>query len=162
MKRTIAAIAVTLTTLVPAARVNAEQDTTPVFDPAQRELAQQLRNPKTPPNEYWHAVARCETGSNWQDRGKFAGGLGIFVGTWENYGGRQFAPHPSQATVTEQIVVANRIAVFGFQTRHTFLTLDDRLNNRPFFRPRAGFFGWGCVAKHSHLFPKRWLRNHRP
>lgn len=96
---------------------------------------------------YWEFMAQCETGSNWQNSGKYSGGLGIYIQTWIGFGGRQFAPTPHEATKEEQIIVANRISTQGYQTKNTFLTLDDRLNDRPFFRPPSGFSGWGC-AKH--------------
>lgn len=159
MRRTLTALTVLFLSLTPAARVSAD-GVPPVMDPAAAELSHQLRNPKTPPIKYWLAVAQCETGSNWQDKGRFAGGLGIYVGTWRNYGGRQFAPHPAQATPTEQMVVANRIAVYGYQTKNDYLTLEDKLNNRPYFRPRAGFFGWGCVANNKYLHPRKWVKRY--
>ena len=93
-----------------------------------------------PSIKYWKKVAQCETAQNWQDGGNWGGGLGIARSTWEGYGGHEFASHPSKATVLEQIVVANRVAVFGYQTKE-FLTLEDRLNNKPFFRPAVGFKG---------------------
>ena len=61
----------------------------------------------------------------------------------------------------EQIVIANRISKFGFQTKNTFLTLDDRMNNRPFFRPASGVFGWGCVKNNRYLHPHVWHKNNK-
>ena len=110
------------------------------------------------PTAYWLDVSQCETQSNWQDGGRFAGGLGIAVTTWVNYGGREFARTPDRATMEEQIEVAHRISVTGYQTKHTYLTLEDRLNNKPFFRPPAGFFGWGCIRQNRYLHPKNWLK----
>ena len=107
-----------------------------------------------PSIKYWKKVAQCETGQNWQDGGNWGGGLGIARSTWEGYGGKQFASHPSKATVLEQIVVANRIAVFGWQTNE-FRTLDDKLNNKPFYRPAVGFNGWGCIKNNTYLKPKK-------
>jgi hypothetical protein len=109
-------------------------------------------------DNYWDAVAVCETNSNWKDGGQYAGGLGIALTTWQGYGGYEFAKTPAKATREEQIVVANRISVFGYQTKNVFLTMEDRLNNRPFFRPPAGFFGWGCIKYHKSLHPSRWQR----
>lgn len=128
------------------------------------ELRRQMRNKLVMPITYWDDVAQCETRASergWIDGGRFAGGLGIYVGTWKNYGGRQFAPTPDKATKEEQIVVANRIAVFGFQTKNEFMTLDDRLNKRPFFRPKVGYFGWGCIKNNRYLHPERWKQNRR-
>jgi hypothetical protein len=65
---------------------------------------------------------------------------------WEGYGGRQFASRPPKATKQEQIIVANRMAFFGYQTKNVFRTLDDKLNNKPFFRPAIGWrssSNWG-------------------
>jgi hypothetical protein len=105
-----------------------------------------------PENSYWDKVAQCETRSDWKDRGKFAGGLGIYIQTWRGYGGQEFAPKQWLATRDEQIIVANRIALHGYQTNE-FLTLDDKLANRPFFRPPAGFLGWGCIKNNKYLKP---------
>lgn len=118
------------------------------------------------PSAYWDQVAICESSkdgynADWKDGGKFAGGLGIYIGTWRNYGGRQFANHPSKATRLQQIIIANRIAVYGYQTKNTYLTLDDRLNKRPYFRPPAGYFGWGCIKKRKSLDPKKWEKKVR-
>jgi hypothetical protein len=107
-----------------------------------------------PSIKYWKKVAQCETGQNWQDGGNWGGGLGIARSTWEGYGGKQFASHPSKATVLQQIVVANRIAVFGWQTNE-FRTLEDRLANKPFFRPAVGFNGWGCIKNNTYLKAKK-------
>jgi hypothetical protein len=62
-------------------------------------------------------LAHCETHSNWKDRGNWSGGLGIARSTWIAFGGRQFAGKPHQATKKEQIIVANRIALWGFTHR---------------------------------------------
>lgn len=93
---------------------------------------------------YWHKMAQCETGGNWKDTGKWSGGLGIYSRTWKGYGGLEFAKKPELATIEEQIIVANRISTQGYQTKNEFLTLEDRQNNKPFFRPPVGFGGWGC------------------
>jgi len=96
-----------------------------------------------PPKAFWDKLAQCETAQNWKDRGKWAGGLGIYVGTWNRFGGREFAKHPSGATREEQIIVANRIAVDGYQTK-SYQTLDDKLKNKPYFQDAVGLGGWGC------------------
>ncbi len=106
-----------------------------------------------PSIKYWKKVAQCETAGDWKDGGNWGGGLGIARSTWQGYGGHQFASHPAKATILQQIVVANRIAVLGYQTNE-FLTLDDRLNNKPFFRPAVGFNGWGCIKNNAYLKPK--------
>lgn len=114
------------------------------------ELREQLRTKRAGSVKFWEAVSWCETNHNWNDGGYYAGGLGIAKSTWEGYGGRQFAPTAKTATKEEQIIVANRIAFFGFQTKRQYQTLDDKQNNRPFFRPAQGWrnmtkWGKGCV-----------------
>ena len=39
----------------------------------------------------WDELADCETGGDWHNGGDYGGGLGIYVGTWHMYGGREFA-----------------------------------------------------------------------
>jgi hypothetical protein len=85
------------------------------------------------PDSFWQTMARCETGNDWQNGGEYAGGLGIYVGTWRQWGGREFAPTPDQATPAEQIIVANRVSTQGWM----------RPDGR-FERP-VGFSGWGCL-----------------
>ena len=89
-------------------------------------------------------MAHCETASDWKDRGRFAGGLGIYVGTWRLFGGTQFASSPRYATRIEQIVVANRISIFGWQSHNVYMTQADRDAHRPKFIQPVGFRGWGC------------------
>jgi hypothetical protein len=93
---------------------------------------------------YWHRMAQCETGGDWKNTGQWSGGLGIYTQTWKGYGGLEFASKPYKATIDEQIIVANRISTQGYQTKNEFRTLQDKLNNKPFFRPPVGFSGWGC------------------
>lgn len=100
-------------------------------------------NPRPLP-PFWDLLAKCETGGDWQNGGYFAGGLGIAQSTWKGYGGREFARTPAKATKEEQIIVANRIAVDGWQTNE-FRTLADQQNNKPFFREPVGFNGWGAL-----------------
>ena len=103
------------------------------------ELVTQLRSKKGGSIAFWEAVSWCETNHKWNDGGYYSGGLGMAQSVWVNYGGKQFAPRPSSATKEEQIIIANRTAFFGFQTKNVFGTLDDRLNNKPFFRPAVGW-----------------------
>jgi hypothetical protein len=77
--------------------------------------------PKTGVN--WDGIARCETGGNWSMRGpEFSGGVGFYNGTWNSFGGRQFASNAGLATREQQIVVAERVYA------------------------RYGLSGWGCKA----------------
>ena len=70
----------------------------------------------------WDRIALCETGGNWAMQGPvFSGGLGFYNGTWDDYGGREFASNAGLATREEQIIVAERV-------RHA-----------------VGISGWGCA-----------------
>lgn len=108
-----------------------------------------LHKKARPTKAFWYELAQCETAQNWQDGGRWAGGLGIYVGTWDRFGGREFAKHPSGATREEQIIVANRIAVDGYQTKNSYQTLDDKINNKPHFQEAVGLGGWGCYRSKS-------------
>lgn len=163
-------LAIPTTALADASNVFSAEVKPEVLRPDVLELQTQMKVTSTMPPAYWHRVAICETGTpgkknqttgNWQDKGKFAGGLGIYIRTWIGYGGREFANHPSKATPEEQMIIANRIAVLGYQTKNTYITLDDRINKRPFFRPPVGFFGWGCIKQNPSLHPKAWRDKNR-
>lgn len=164
--RKVAPIAILLSLLAPAVPVKAD-DKPPVASRrkvnAVFELITQQQDRRTPPLAYWAAVATCETGADWQDSGRYAGGLGIYtngrfrdydMGTWERFGGEQFASHPSKATIVEQVVVANRIALFGWST------LVKRKDGSLYVwnRPAVGVRGWGCVRNQKHLDIKRWVK----
>jgi hypothetical protein len=69
----------------------------------------------------WDALARCESGGNWNVVDRFGGGLGIYIGTWRGFGGLEFASNPGYATKEQQIIVAERVYA------------------------RYGFDGWGCA-----------------
>ena len=114
------------------------------------ELVEQLRSRKAGSVKFWEAVSWCETNHNWKNGGYFSGGLGMAQSVWNNYGGKQFASRPPKATKEEQIIIGNRVSFLGYQTKNTFRTLDDKLNNRPFFRPAIGWrnsknWGRGCI-----------------
>ena len=94
-----------------------------------------------PPVSYWDKVAQCETKSDWSDRGFYAGGLGIALSTWKAFGGLQFAPKQYQATKQQQLIIANNIALHGYQNPNG----DDK-------QP-VGFTGWGCIRKNKYLTP---------
>ena len=103
------------------------------------------------PVEFWDQVAICESSkdgytADWSDGGRYSGGLGIYIGTWIRYGGRNFAKHAGLATKKQQIVVANRISVLGYQRR-----------NGTYKQP-VGFNGWGCIRKRKSLDPLRWKK----
>lgn len=131
----------------------------------------------TPLNEYWEKVAQCETASNWKNGGTWAGGLGIFskgkfgtstMGTWEFYGGEEFAPSPDKATKEQQIMVANRIAVLGYKTIVHRDPETAKIKGIPavyeYNKKPVGFSGWGCVKSKSTGkwrigIPKNWSKH---
>ena len=113
-------------------------------------LVEQLRTHRAGSVKFWEAVSWCETNHKWNDSGYYSGGLGMAHSVWLNYGGKEFSSRPSKATKEEQIIVANRVAFLGFQTRHTYATLEDQQNNKPYFRPAVGWrsmknWGKNCV-----------------
>jgi hypothetical protein len=92
---------------------------------ALRTLAQAEREAASGiPDGYWDRMAQCETGGNWSMVGsRYSGGLGFYNGTWDAFGGREFAARAGQATREQQIVVANRVA------------------------DQVGLSGWGCLGR---------------
>lgn len=60
----------------------------------------------------WDAIAQKESGGQWNlpygDRDS-TGGLQIRQGTWNDFGGQEFAPSPYMASKEQQIIVAERI-----------------------------------------------------
>jgi nucleoid-associated protein YgaU len=59
----------------------------------------------------WDAIAACESGNNWSiNTGNgFYGGLQFTQGTWNAYGGGQYAGTASQASRSQQIAVAEKV-----------------------------------------------------
>ncbi len=103
--------------------------------------------------KFWEEVAVCETNSNWQDGGKWSGGLGIYQGTWENWGGEEFAPTPPKATKEEQIIVANRVSTQGYKTIRHRDPKWAKIHGVPvsyvWEKEAVGFGGWGCYKSKS-------------
>lgn len=115
-----------------------------------------------PTIEFWEKLAQCETAQDWQNGGRYAGGLGIMtsstfpkssMGTWERFGGEQFAPSPDRATKEEQIIIANRIAVEGYQqtvyrdpdwAKRQGVPAQYLWDQKP-----VGLNGWGCYKSKS-------------
>lgn len=92
-----------------------------------RELAAQLQaaaQARAAEEAVWDRLAQCETGGNWNMRGaRYSGGLGFYNGTWDAFGGREFASNAGMATREQQITVAERV------------------------RARYGYTGWGCAPR---------------
>lgn len=180
MPKFLALIAISSVFTVVSARPAHAVEVPPILPerPEVAELRKQLRDPRTPPMRYWDKVAVCEssldgTNPRWNDRGKWAGGLGIYtngkfgdsdMGTWERWGGEEFAPSPDKATRLQQIVVANRIAVHGWSTTVYRDPARAKRQGVPrvyeYAKRRAGFFGWGCIANRSSLHPKKWVKKY--
>jgi hypothetical protein len=79
---------------------------------------------------HWDALAHCESGGRWSTIDHlgdgYDGGLGIYRGTWNAFGGREFAPNAGLATREEQIIVGMRI------------------------QARYGWGAWGCARNVLH------------
>lgn len=115
-----------------------------------------------PSDHFWTKLAQCETANDWQNGGQWAGGLGIYtkgrfrdenMGTWERFGGEEFAPSPDKATREEQIIVAERIGFLGWKT---VVQRDPKQAERMgvpveyvWNRPAVGLNGWGCYKSKS-------------
>ena len=67
--------------------------------------------PKDTSGLNWDAVARCESGGNWQiNTGNgFYGGLQFDLGTWDSNGGRAYAARPDLASRDQQIAIATKL-----------------------------------------------------
>ena len=70
-----------------------------------------MASPSAPSNSTWDKLAKCESTSNWAaDTGNgFKGGLQFTDSTWKEFGGKQFATHPQDASREEQIAVAKKV-----------------------------------------------------
>ena len=111
---------------------------------------------------FWEKLAQCETSNNWKNTGMFAGGLGIYtagkfgdrdMGTWERWGGEEFAPSPDKATKAEQIIVANRVSVEGWKATVYRDPAKAKRQGIPavyvWDKKPVGFGGWGCYKSKS-------------
>lgn len=182
LTKILLSIAVISTTFIPAASASSSEGRERVLrsEPTKyinRTLWKKVKITLAPTIDYWDKVAVCETNSDWKNGGTWAGGLGIYtkgrfgtssMGTWEFYGGEEFAPTPDKATKEEQITVANRIAVFGYKT--TIYRNPDwaKRNGVPavysYHKKPVGFSGWGCVKSKSTGkwrigLPKNWSKH---
>lgn len=129
-----------------------------------------VRDKPLPTDEFWDKMAWCETHQNWQNGGQWAGGLGIYtksefpksdMGTWERFGGEEFAPSPDKASREQQIIIANRVAVLGWSKEMTHTPEQAERMGVPinwiWDRPAVGFRGWGalhCATKSPIKSPK--------
>lgn len=62
------------------------------------------------PDSDWDRLAQCEAGGNWgiNTGNGYYGGLQFSAGTWQAYGGGEFAPTANLATREQQIIVGER------------------------------------------------------
>ncbi|APT93035.1 Resuscitation-promoting factor Rpf1 [Corynebacterium phocae] len=62
------------------------------------------------PDSDWDRLAQCESGGNWaiNTGNGYHGGLQFSRGTWQAYGGGQYAPTANLATREQQIAIAER------------------------------------------------------
>lgn len=108
-------------------------DAAPVPTPASVPMEATLHSVATPPpapapaprrvvtydgDTVWDALAQCESGGNWaiNTGNGYYGGLQFNLGTWQGYGGGEFAAYPHEATREQQITVAERLrAARGYQ-----------------------------------------------
>ncbi|WP_411146283.1 transglycosylase family protein [Streptomyces sp. x-80] len=63
------------------------------------------------PVSVWDRVAQCESSGNWATNtvNGYFGGLQFAQGTWDAFGGRQYAPRADLATKDQQIAVAEKV-----------------------------------------------------
>jgi uncharacterized protein YabE (DUF348 family) len=72
--------------------------------------------PSSPPSgggdtSVWDRIAACESGGNWSANtgNGYYGGLQFSKGTWDAYGGGQYAAYPHQASKAQQIAIAEKV-----------------------------------------------------
>ncbi|MFJ9416812.1 transglycosylase family protein [Streptomyces sp. NPDC101227] len=68
--------------------------------------------PTAPEDTNWERIAHCESSGRWHiNTGNgYHGGLQIDLTTWQEYGGRRYAPRADLASRSQQIAVGERIA----------------------------------------------------
>ena len=99
------------------------------------------------PDAYYNALARCETGSDWQHSTRsYTGGLGIYRGTAHRWSGHR---NLAGLTPRQQVRIADRIAFSGWERP-----------GREKVWP-VGPFGWGCVKKSPTLLHYLCKSNHK-
>jgi len=142
MKRVTVVLSIVFASIVPALQVDAHE-TDHVLPRMSERRRFQLSS------KFVERLAWCETHGDWENSGNWAGGLGIARSTWKAYGGRQFGVSPDSATKEEQIVIANRIALWGYSRK------DGR-----FVFP-VGLGGWGGLdcARPVRLVRRRIARS---
>jgi resuscitation-promoting factor RpfB len=71
----------------------------------------QPADPPTGDTSAWDRIAECESGGDWQANtgNGYYGGLQFSKGTWDAYGGGQYAAYPHQASKAQQIAIAEKV-----------------------------------------------------
>jgi uncharacterized protein YabE (DUF348 family) len=64
-----------------------------------------------PDDAVWDKLAKCESGGNWaiNSGNGFYGGIQFDKGTWDAFGGDQYAAYPYQASREQQIAIATKV-----------------------------------------------------
>jgi hypothetical protein len=87
--------------------------------------------------QFYHRLAKCETGKNWKHETKsYTSGFGIARGVWQRFSNSSTA---SRYTPEQQAIVADRIMFLGFQGK-----------------PPVGAYGFGTV-KHNCMNLQRFI-----
>lgn len=75
-------------------------------------LAMGLAVPASAHSINWDAIAQCESSGNWHDTaGMYEGGLQFLNSTWLANGGGRYARHAYDASRSEQIAIASKLAL---------------------------------------------------
>jgi uncharacterized protein YabE (DUF348 family) len=79
--------------------------------PRRVRVGPEVTAPAVSDGSVWDRIASCETGGNWSANtgNGYYGGLQFDKGTWEAYGGGQYASYPQQASRAEQISIAEKV-----------------------------------------------------
>lgn len=104
--------------LVPTTSQVPQQPSQPVVqEPVVSEPVPEAPQPSAAPvaevasGSVWDSIAQCESGGNWaiNTGNGYYGGLQFNPGTWNAYGGGQYAATADQATREQQIAVAEKV-----------------------------------------------------
>jgi resuscitation-promoting factor RpfB len=104
-----------LVTLTNGQETDREEESTEELTPAQPRLvrvgSKAAAAPEAADGSVWDRLAQCEAGGNWAANtgNGYYGGLQFNKGTWDAYGGDQYAEYPHQASREEQIATAERV-----------------------------------------------------
>lgn len=104
-----------LVTLTNGQETGREQHSSEEITPAQpRRVRVGTSDASAPPvanGSVWDRLAKCESGGNWaiNTGNGYYGGLQFDKGTWNAYGGGQYAAYPHQASREQQIAVAEKV-----------------------------------------------------